>query len=103
MKLTPTIAGDGDGSGLRPVWCDFGWSDIGSEPEDAVLLDTGQSTNIPAGRRHRTGNPGPIPLVPIAPQSGEYLGEDDIVQFQDSHGRDGPSDHPKPAGGKTGR
>lgn len=45
------------------------------------LLDTNQSTFIPAGHQHRLNNPGVIDLVMIEVQSGEYLGEDDIVRF----------------------
>lgn len=51
------------------------------------LLDTNQSTFIPAGHTHRLSNPGVIDLVMIEVQSGEYLGEDDIVRFNDVYGR----------------
>lgn len=51
------------------------------------LLDTNQSTFIPAGHSHRLHNPGVIDLVMIEVQSGEYLGEDDIVRFEDIYGR----------------
>lgn len=51
------------------------------------LLDTNQSTFIPAGHNHRLNNPGVIDLVMIEVQSGEYLGEDDIVRFDDIYGR----------------
>ncbi len=51
------------------------------------LLDTNQSTFIPAGHKHRLHNPGVIDLVMIEVQSGEYLGEDDIVRFDDIYGR----------------
>ena len=43
--------------------------------------------NIPAGHRHRLENPGVLDLVMIEVQSCEYLGEDDIVCFQDQYGR----------------
>ncbi|WP_444924290.1 mannose-1-phosphate guanylyltransferase/mannose-6-phosphate isomerase [Microbulbifer sp. DLAB2-AF] len=52
-----------------------------------ILLRTNESTYIPAGHRHRLENPGIIPLIMIEVQSGEYLGEDDIVRFEDSYGR----------------
>jgi mannose-1-phosphate guanylyltransferase len=52
-----------------------------------VLLNSNESTYIPAGHRHRLSNPGIIDLVMIEVQSGEYLGEDDIVRFDDIYGR----------------
>jgi len=55
--------------------------------EQDLLLATNESTYIPAGHRHRLENPGVIDLVMIEVQSGEYLGEDDIVRFQDVYGR----------------
>lgn len=51
------------------------------------FVATNESTYIPAGHRHRLENPGLLPLVMIEVQSGEYLGEDDIVRFQDDYGR----------------
>ena len=51
------------------------------------LLGENQSTYIPLGCRHRLSNPGKIPVELIEVQSGEYLGEDDIVRFQDRYGR----------------
>ena len=51
------------------------------------LLNTNESTYIPAGHKHRLENPGVIDLVMIEVQSGDYLGEDDIVRFQDVYGR----------------
>lgn len=51
------------------------------------ILNANQSTFITAGSRHRLENPGAIDLVMIEVQTGEYLGEDDIVRFQDSYGR----------------
>jgi mannose-1-phosphate guanylyltransferase len=50
-------------------------------------VGTNESTFIPAGHRHRLENPGKLDLVMIEVQSGEYLGEDDIVRFQDHYGR----------------
>ena len=55
--------------------------------EETVLLSENQSTYIPLGVSHRLENPGKIPLELIEVQSGSYLGEDDIVRFEDSYGR----------------
>lgn len=55
--------------------------------ERDFLLNTNESTFIPAGHSHRLVNPGVIDLVMIEVQSGEYLGEDDIVRFTDIYGR----------------
>jgi mannose-1-phosphate guanylyltransferase / mannose-6-phosphate isomerase len=52
-----------------------------------ILVGTNESTYIPAGHKHRLENPGMLKLVMIEVQSGEYLGEDDIVRFQDNYGR----------------
>jgi mannose-1-phosphate guanylyltransferase/mannose-6-phosphate isomerase len=51
------------------------------------LLQANQSTFIPLGARHRLENPGKTPLRLIEVQSGSYLGEDDIVRFEDTYGR----------------
>lgn len=55
--------------------------------EGELLLRTNESTYIPAGHKHRLQNPGVIELVMIEVQSGDYLGEDDIVRFDDIYGR----------------
>ncbi len=55
--------------------------------EDVFLLEENQSTYIPLGVTHRLENPGTIPLEIIEIQSGSYLGEDDIVRFEDHYGR----------------
>ena len=55
--------------------------------EQDLLIATNESTFIPAGHKHRLENPGKIDLVLIEVQSGNYLGEDDIVRFQDHYGR----------------
>ncbi|WP_445781380.1 cupin domain-containing protein [Shewanella sp.] len=52
-----------------------------------LLLSENQSTYIPLGLVHRLANPGAIPLEIIEVQSGSYLGEDDIVRFEDQYGR----------------
>lgn len=57
--------------------------------EEVFLLEENQSTYIPVGAKHRIENPGKIPLHVIEVQSGTYLGEDDIVRFEDKYGREG--------------
>jgi mannose-1-phosphate guanylyltransferase/mannose-6-phosphate isomerase len=52
-----------------------------------ILLSENQSTYIPLGEKHRLRNPGKVPLEIIEVQSGSYLGEDDIVRFEDTYGR----------------
>ncbi len=52
-----------------------------------MFIGTNESTFIPAGHKHRLENQGMIDLVMIEVQSGEYLGEDDIVRFDDKYGR----------------
>ncbi|MBE7942681.1 mannose-1-phosphate guanylyltransferase/mannose-6-phosphate isomerase [Ramlibacter aquaticus] len=55
--------------------------------EELITLKSNESTYIPAGHKHRLRNPGRIDLVMIEVQSGEYLGEDDILRFEDNYGR----------------
>ena len=55
--------------------------------EETLLLSENQSTYIPLGVTHRLRNPGKVPLELIEVQSGSYLGEDDIVRFEDVYGR----------------
>jgi mannose-1-phosphate guanylyltransferase/mannose-6-phosphate isomerase len=55
--------------------------------DQVVLLTENQSTYIPLGQTHRLANPGKVPLEIIEVQSGSYLGEDDIVRFDDTYGR----------------
>lgn len=55
--------------------------------QQELFVQTNESTYIPAGHKHRLENPGLLPLVMIEVQSGEYLGEDDIVRFDDVYGR----------------
>jgi mannose-1-phosphate guanylyltransferase/mannose-6-phosphate isomerase len=69
-------------SGTARVTCD----------EKEFLLSENQSTYIPIGMRHRLENPGSIPLEIIEVQSGSYLGEDDIVRFEDIYNRAGKTD-----------
>jgi mannose-1-phosphate guanylyltransferase / mannose-6-phosphate isomerase len=56
--------------------------------DEEITLTEDQSTYIPLGTAHRLENPGKIPLHVIEVQSGAYLGEDDIVRFEDSYGRE---------------
>jgi len=57
--------------------------------DKVFLLEENQSTYIPIGEKHRIENPGRIPLHIVEVQSGSYLGEDDIVRFEDRYGRQG--------------
>jgi mannose-1-phosphate guanylyltransferase len=61
------------------------------------LLSENQSTYIPLGARHRLSNPGRIPMEMIEVQSGAYLGEDDIVRFEDRYGRSDQPQRPQAA------
>ncbi len=64
-------------SGMAEVICD----------DRVFFLSSNESTYIKAGSKHRVRNPGKIDLVLIEVQSGDYLGEDDIVRFEDMYGR----------------
>jgi mannose-1-phosphate guanylyltransferase / mannose-6-phosphate isomerase len=55
--------------------------------DKVITLSENQSTYIPQGQTHRLANPGKTPLEIIEVQSGSYLGEDDIVRFEDGYGR----------------
>jgi len=55
--------------------------------DQEIFVRINESTYIPAGHKHRLENPGVVDLVMIEVQSGEYLGEDDIVRFDDVYGR----------------
>jgi mannose-1-phosphate guanylyltransferase/mannose-6-phosphate isomerase len=68
------------------------WTVVGgtarvTKDDDVLLLTEDQSIYIPVGTRHRLENPGKIPLELIEVQSGSYLGEDDILRFDDVYGR----------------
>jgi mannose-1-phosphate guanylyltransferase/mannose-6-phosphate isomerase len=54
---------------------------------EVLLLSENESTYIPLGTTHRLENPGRVDLEMIEVQSGSYLGEDDIVRFEDVYGR----------------
>ena len=62
---------------------------------ETFLLTENQSTYIPIGEMHRLHNPGKTHLEMIEVQSGCYLGEDDIVRFEDSYGRAVPIEKTK--------
>ncbi len=64
-------------SGVAEVTCN----------DKVSILRVNESTFIPQGAVHRLANPGPVPLELIEVQSGEYLGEDDIVRLEDHYGR----------------
>ena len=53
--------------------------------EKIEVLTENQSVYIPLGSKHRLSNPGKIPLILIEVQSGSYLGEDDIVRFENKY------------------
>ena len=55
--------------------------------DKTIIFRENESTFIPIGTRHRLGNPGKIPLYIIEVQIGKYLGEDDIVLFEDKYFR----------------
>jgi mannose-1-phosphate guanylyltransferase/mannose-6-phosphate isomerase len=55
--------------------------------EEVFDLERNQSTYIPVGMKHRLENAGAEPLLIVEVQSGDYLGEDDIVRFEDSYNR----------------
>jgi mannose-1-phosphate guanylyltransferase/mannose-6-phosphate isomerase len=57
--------------------------------DKTFLLSENESTYIPIGASHRIENPGKVPLRIVEVQTGAYLGEDDIVRFEDSYGRQG--------------
>ena len=59
--------------------------------DKTFLLSENESTYIPIGATHRIENPGKVPLHVVEVQSGSYLGEDDIVRFEDNYGRQGTS------------
>ena len=63
-----------------------GTAQVEINKEISVLAEN-ESTYIPLGSKHRLTNPGKIPLILIEVQSGSYVGEDDIVRFEDNYGR----------------
>jgi mannose-6-phosphate isomerase len=67
-------------SGTALVTCD----------ESEFKVNINESTFIPVGNKHRLENPGKITVVIIEVQNGEYLGEDDIIRYQDDYQRQAP-------------
>jgi mannose-6-phosphate isomerase-like protein (cupin superfamily) len=55
--------------------------------QETLIVRENESVYLPLGCQHRLENPGKIPLTLIEVQSGAYLGEDDIVRFEDTYGR----------------
>ena len=55
--------------------------------EQTITLKENESTYIPKGQKHRLANTTALPLEIIEVQSGSYLGEDDIIRFDDQYGR----------------
>ncbi|NCJ05391.1 cupin domain-containing protein [Synechococcales cyanobacterium C] len=55
--------------------------------DEEIMLSPNESTYVPRFTSHRLENPGKVPLVLIEVQNGEYLGEDDIVRFDDDYAR----------------
>ena len=103
---TYTILGEGNGFKIKRIevkpqaklslqmhhhrsehWIVVSGTAVVQNGDQETLLHTNQSTYIPAGHHHRLHNPGVIDLVMIEVQSGQYLGEDDIVRFSDQYGR----------------
>jgi mannose-1-phosphate guanylyltransferase len=103
---TYTILGEGNGFKIKRIevkpqarlslqmhhhrsehWIVVSGTAVVQNGDQETLLHTNQSTYIPAGHHHRLHNPGVIDLVMIEVQSGQYLGEDDIVRFDDQYGR----------------
>lgn len=52
-----------------------------------IIKNAGEAIDIPVGTAHRVENPGPEKMVFIEVQTGDYLGEDDIIRFEDDYGR----------------
>ena len=57
--------------------------------EEVKFVNEGQSVYVPLGIKHRMENPGKLPMVLIEVQIGDYLGEDDIVRYEDIYNRNG--------------
>lgn len=64
--------------------------------EQELMLHTNESTFIPKGRKHRLENPDTVDLILIEVQTGDYLGEDDIVRYDDKYGRHQHDDSTSP-------
>jgi len=70
--------------------------------DDVRTIGKNQSVYVPLGAVHRMENPGTVPLVLIEVQTGDYLGEDDIIRFEDIYGREAGVQTNKPKDAKTG-
>jgi mannose-6-phosphate isomerase-like protein (cupin superfamily) len=68
-------------------WIHFKGTALVTRGEEEILLTENQSIYMPLGVKHRLENPSEIDLGLIEVQSGSYLGEDDIVRFEDTDGR----------------
>ena len=53
-----------------------------------TLITEGESVYVPLGQKHRMENPGKVPMILIEVQTGSYLGEDDIIRYEDVYSRD---------------
>ena len=56
--------------------------------DEVKLVSEGESVYIPVGAKHRMENPGKLPMLLIEVQTGSYLGEDDIIRYEDLYKRD---------------
>ncbi|MBR0558588.1 mannose-1-phosphate guanylyltransferase/mannose-6-phosphate isomerase [Neokomagataea anthophila] len=68
-------------------WVVVAGTAVVTRDDDEILVRENESVYLPLGCRHRLANPGKIPLTLIEVQSGPYLGEDDIIRFQDDYSR----------------
>jgi mannose-1-phosphate guanylyltransferase/mannose-6-phosphate isomerase len=68
-------------------WVVVSGTAIVQRDDEEIMLSENESIYIPVGAKHRLTNPGLLPLEIIEVQSGSYLGEDDIVRFEDVYGR----------------
>jgi mannose-1-phosphate guanylyltransferase / mannose-6-phosphate isomerase len=68
-------------------WVVVAGAAIVTRDKDEILVRENESIYLPLGCKHRLHNPGRVPLTLIEVQSGSYLGEDDIVRFEDTYGR----------------
>lgn len=68
-------------------WVVVAGTAVVTRDDDEILVRENESIYLPLGCRHRLANPGKIPLTLIEVQSGPYLGEDDIIRFQDDYSR----------------
>ena len=58
-----------------------------TKDDQEIFIHENESIYLPVGAKHRLQNPGKLPLMVVEVQSGSYLGEDDIVRFEDTYGR----------------